>query len=149
MLSAVPVSSRFLAFLLLNRSIEKLFSSPVEELLDDLRADAGHSAATLTDNALPKAPGHRQTQKVRRENQRPQRVSLKTYNARRRSFLPTPTPLAGGFALAIGYDDAGAACTLPKPGIAAHQAFPHMGAQPVTITRVFAHEGRRHWIRSI
>src|SRR5947207_1044970 len=109
MLSAVPVIFFCIfAFLLLNRSIEKWFSGPVEELRDNsaqIAAQLGHYAA---DNARAEA------QAIAEQPETAKAFQTENYTPVMQTFRQRQSTLQGGFALAIVDDYAVASLHAPE-----------------------------------
>src|SRR3954467_1543101 len=96
MLSAVPVIFFCIfAFLLLNRSIEKWFSRPVEELRDDSAQIAAQLGRYATDNARAEA------QAIAEQPETVKAFESANYTPVMQQFRQRQRTLQGGFALAI------------------------------------------------
>src|SRR3954465_10752094 len=109
MLSAVPVIFFCIfAFLLLNRSIEKWFSRPVEELRDDSAQIAAQLGRYATDNARAEA------QAIAEQPETVKAFETENYTPVMQAFRQRQTTLQGGFALAIVDDYAVASLHAPE-----------------------------------
>ena len=109
LLSAVPVIFFCIfAFLLLNRSIEKWFSRPVEELRDDSAQIAAQLGNYASENARAEAQAiadHPDTQKA---------FTTENYTPVMQQFRDHQHTLQGGFALAVVDDHAVASLHAPE-----------------------------------
>src|SRR5207244_922883 len=109
MLSAVPVIFFCIfAFLLLNRSIEKWFSRPVEELRDDSAQIAAQLGRYATDNARAEA------QAIAQQPETAKAFETENYTPVIQEFRQRQQTLQGGFALAIVDDYAVASLHAPE-----------------------------------
>src|SRR5256885_1011273 len=109
MLSAVPVIFFCIfAFLLLNRSIEKWFSRPVEELRDDSAQIAAQLGRYATDNARAEA------QAIAEQPETVKAFQTENYTPVMQAFRQRQSILQGGFALAIVDDYAVASLRAPE-----------------------------------
>src|SRR3954464_10388673 len=109
LLSAVPVIFFCIfAFLLLNRSIEKWFSRPVEELRDDSAQIAAQLGRYATDNARAEA------QAIAEQPETVKGFQTENYTPVMQAFRQRQSTLQGGFALAIVDDYAVASLHAPE-----------------------------------
>src|SRR4051812_44714978 len=109
MLSAVPVIFFCIfAFLLLNRSIEKWFSRPVEELRDDSAQIAAQLGRYASDNARAEA------QAIAEQPETVKGFQSENYSPVMQEFRQRQRTLQGGFALAIVDDYAVASLHAPE-----------------------------------
>src|SRR4051812_42813184 len=109
LLSAVPVIFFCIfAFLLLNRSIEKWFSRPVEELRDDSAQIAAQLGRYATDNARAEA------QAIAEQPETVKAFQTENYTPVMQAFRQRQSTLQGGFALAIVDDYAVASLHAPE-----------------------------------
>src|SRR3954454_9902529 len=109
LLSAVPVIFFCIfAFLLLNRSIEKWFSRPVEELRDDSAQIAAQLGRYATDNARAEA------QAIAEQPDTVKAFETENYTPVIQQFRQRQRTLQGGFALAIVDDYAVASLHAPE-----------------------------------
>src|SRR3954464_11479491 len=109
LLSAVPVIFFCIfAFLLLNRSIEKWFSRPVEELRDDSAQIAAQLGRYAADNARAEA------QAVAEQPETVKAFQTENYTPVMQAFRQRQTTLQGGFSLAIVDDYAVASVHAPE-----------------------------------
>lgn len=122
LLSFAPVLTMFMfSYALMNRSIDKWFSAPVNQL----QQDTGHMAALLSDyagdNAREEALEIAQSPAARRAFETADYSGLATELRRRQ-----PT-LQGGFALALGGKDEVASWNAPQHWAALRGALPDLG----------------------
>jgi two-component system nitrogen regulation sensor histidine kinase NtrY len=109
LLSAVPVIFFCIfAFLLLNRSIEKWFSRPVEELRDDSAQIAAQLGRYASDNARAEA------QAIAEQPDTLKAFQTENYSPVIQEFRQRQRTLQGGFALAIVDDYAVASLHAPE-----------------------------------
>jgi two-component system, NtrC family, nitrogen regulation sensor histidine kinase NtrY len=109
LLSAVPVIFFCIfAFLLLNRSIEKWFSRPVEELRDDSAQIAAQLGRYASDNA------HAEAQAIAEQPDTVKGFQTENYSPVMQEFRQRQRTLQGGFALAIVDDYAVASLHAPE-----------------------------------
>jgi len=109
LLSAVPVIFFCIfAFLLLNRSIEKWFSRPVEELRDDSAQIAAQLGRYASDNAQAEA------QAIAEQPDTVKGFQTENYSPVMQEFRQRQRTLQGGFALAIVDDYAVASPHAPE-----------------------------------
>jgi len=109
LLSAVPVIFFCIfAFLLLNRSIEKWFSRPVEELRDDSAQIAAQLGRYASDNAQAEA------QAIAEQPDTVKGFQTENYSPVMQEFRQRQRTLQGGFALAIVDDYAVASLHAPE-----------------------------------
>ncbi|MBI2677914.1 MAG: HAMP domain-containing protein [Candidatus Koribacter versatilis] len=110
LLSFLPVIFLFqFAYLLMNRSIEKWFSGPVEELREESGRVATMMARYAADNARSEADAIASTPEVRRA------FATGNYSAVLAEFHRHQQTLQGGFAVATVADDSVASLGLPQP----------------------------------
>ncbi|HTK94913.1 MAG TPA: ATP-binding protein [Terriglobales bacterium] len=110
LLSFLPVIFLFqFAYLLMNRSIEKWFSGPVEELRDESGRVATMMARYAADNARAEADSIARTPEVQRA------FATGNFSAVLNEFHKHRDTLQGGFAVATVDDDSMASIGLPEP----------------------------------
>jgi len=110
LLSILPVVVMFLfSYSLMNRTIEKWFSSPVEEV----RADAATMASLLSDYAAQNA--HAEALSIAASPETERAFSGHSFSSVVNVFRRHEATLQGGFALAIAGDNAEASLGLPAP----------------------------------
>ncbi len=110
LLSFAPVLFLFLfAYGLMNRSIDKWFSGPVEEL----KEDSGHIAALLSDYAASNA--HAEALSIASSELAKHSYQTKNFSGVLESFRQHETTLQGGFAIALYEGEAVAVFHAPAP----------------------------------
>jgi nitrogen fixation/metabolism regulation signal transduction histidine kinase len=110
LLSSLPTIFLFqFAYLLMNRSIEKWFSGPVEELRDEAQRVATMMARYAADNATSEAGAIAQNPEVQHAFQ------TGNYSPVLSEFHRHRDTLQGGFAVATVDDDSVASIGLPEP----------------------------------
>jgi two-component system nitrogen regulation sensor histidine kinase NtrY len=110
LLSFLPVIFLFqFAYLLMNRSIEKWFSGPVEELREESGRVATMMALYAADNARSEADSIARSPEVQRS------FATGNYSAVLSEFHRHQKTLQGGFAVATLDDDSVASLGLPEP----------------------------------
>ena len=133
LLSAVPVIFFCIfAFLLLNRSIEKWFSRPVEELRDDSAQIAAQLARYASDNARAEA------QAIADQPETAKGFQTENYSPVMQEFRQRQRTLQGGFALAIVDDYAVASLHAPEAWGSLRTKLPAEMLGTASATRLFA-----------
>ena len=119
LLSFLPVIALFyFSYGLMNRSIEKWFSQPVEEV----RADTAAMAALISEYA-----GHNanvEAQEIAQSPEVQRAFTYQNYAAVLEEFRDHEPTLEGGFAVALAEGNATASLSLPAPWTAIRDAFP-------------------------
>jgi hypothetical protein len=119
LLSFLPVIALFwFSYGLMNRSIDKWFSQPVEEV----RADTAAIASLISDyagqNATSEAQAIAQSEEVRRA------FANRSFSSALEEFRDHQSTLQGGFVLALADGNAEASLSAPAPWTAMKEEFP-------------------------